>query len=95
MKMKPSRRAMIAAVVLGVVAHTFTVLSVWQSWGYFGRANVLAWIDFPVSLAYLDAEGEPLLAWSLVVGGLQWAAIAALLTIWLGSTLHPGSHRRN
>jgi hypothetical protein len=92
MSMKPSRRAVVVAVILGVIAHTLTVLSVWRSWGYFGRANVLTWIDFPVSLAYLDLDGDPMLAWSLVAGGLQWAAIAALLTITLGSTLH---RRRN
>ncbi len=92
MNMKPSRRAVVVAVVLGVIAHTLTVLSVWRSWGYFGRANVLTWIDFPVSLAYLDLDGDPMLAWSLVAGGLQWAAVAALLTISLGSTLH---RRRN
>ena len=44
-------------------------------------------MDFPVSLAFLHLEGTPMLTWSLVAGGLQWAAIAALLTIWVGSTL--------
>ncbi len=85
--MKPSRRAIVAAVLIGVTVHTLTVLSVWRSWGYFGRANVLAWIDFPVSLTYLDLEGDPMLAWSLVAGGLQWAVISALLTFMLGSTV--------
>jgi hypothetical protein len=89
--MKPSRRAVLAAVVIGVILHTVTALSVWRSWDYFGRANILVWMDFPASLAYLDLEGEPMLAWSLVAGGLQWAAIAALLTLWVGST----THRRN
>lgn len=91
-RMKPSRRAVLAAVIFGVIVHSLTVFSVWESWGYFGRANVLTWIDFPISLAYLDLDGAPLLAWSLVAGGLQWAAIASLLTIGLGSTLH---RRRN
>ena len=80
--MKPSRRAMAAAVSIGVVLHTFTVLWVWQTWGYFGRGNVLAWLDFPVSLAYLQLDGDPLLFWSVVAGGAQWALIAAGLT-WL------------
>jgi hypothetical protein len=93
MSMKPSRRAVVVAVILGVIAHTLTVLSAWRSWDYFGRANVLTWIDFPVSLAYLDLDGDPMLAWSLVAGGLQWAVIAALLTLTLGSSLH-GRHRR-
>jgi len=86
--MKPSRRAVLAAVIVGVILHTATVLFVWSSWGYFGRANVLTWIDFPVSMTYLDLEGDAMLGWSLVAGGLQWAAIAALLTLWVGSTTH-------
>ena len=86
--MRPSRRAVLAAVIIGVILHTVTALSVWQSWGYFGRANVLTWMDFPVSITYADLEGDALLGWSLVIGGLQWAAIAALLTLWVGSTTH-------
>ncbi|HEX3131412.1 MAG TPA: hypothetical protein VH394_29005 [Thermoanaerobaculia bacterium] len=86
--MKPSRRAVLAAAILGAVLHTLTALSVWRSWDYFGRANLLTWMDFPVSLGFLDLDGGRMLAWSLVAGGLQWAAIAALLTLWLGSTLH-------
>ncbi|HVG06682.1 MAG TPA: hypothetical protein VNM67_03185 [Thermoanaerobaculia bacterium] len=85
---KPSRRAVLAAVIIGVILHTLTALSVWNSWDYFGRANIVVWMDFPTSLAYLDLEGEAMLAWSLVAGGLQWAAIAALLTIWVGVTTH-------
>lgn len=92
MSMKPSRRAVLAAAILGAVLHTLTVLSVWDSWDYFGRANLLTWMDFPVSLTFLDLDGARMLSWSLVAGGLQWAAIAALLTIWVGSTLH---RRRN
>ena len=80
--MKPRRRALPGAVLVGVVLHTVTVLWVWHTWGYFGRGNVLAWLDFPVSLAYLQLDDNPLLLWSLVAGGLQWAAIAAALT-WL------------
>lgn len=91
-KMKPSRRAVLAAAILGAIFHTLTVLSVWQSWDYFGRANLVTWMDFPVSLTFLHLDGNPMLAWSLVAGGLQWAAIAALLTVWLGSTL---PRRRN
>lgn len=86
MSLKPSMRAVLAAVIIGVAVHTVTVLRAWSSWGYFGRANLLTWMDFPVSLAYLDLEGDALLGWSLVAGGLQWAAIAALLTLWVGST---------
>ena len=91
-KMKPSRRAVLAAAILAAILHTLTALSVWQSWDYFGRAGLLTWMDFPVSLAFLHLDGAPMLAWSLVAGGLQLAAIASLLTIWLGSTL---PRRRN
>jgi hypothetical protein len=43
--------------------------------------------DFPFSLAYLHLDGAPLLTWSLLAGGLQCAVIAALLSLWLGSTV--------
>lgn len=91
--MKPSRRAVLAAVIIGVLLHTVTALSVWRSWDYFGRANIIVWMDLPVSLIYLDREGTEMLAWSLTVGGLQWAAIAALLTLWVGSTTHQRNAR--
>ena len=86
--MKPSRRAVLAAVIIGVILHTATALWVWGEWGYFGRANFLVWMDFPVSLVFLELEGDSMLAWSLIAGGLQWAAIAGLLTLWVGSTTH-------
>jgi hypothetical protein len=76
----PNRAAMIA----GFLLHTVTVLGVWKTWGEFGRGNVLAWIDFPVSLAFMHLDGRPLLLWSLAAGGVQWAVIAALLTLSLG-----------
>jgi len=91
--MKPSRRAVLAAVIIGVLLHTVTALWVWRDWGYFGRANILVWMDFPVSLTFLDLDGDAMLAWSLVAGGLQWAAIAALLTLWVGSTTHQRNAR--
>jgi phosphoglycerol transferase MdoB-like AlkP superfamily enzyme len=87
MSLRPSRRAILAAMIIGLVLHTITVLLVWKTWGDFGRGNVLAWIDFPSSLAYLHLDGSPMLAWSLVLGGLQWSLIAALLTWFLGLTL--------
>lgn len=85
--MRPSRRAALAAFLIGVLLHTLTSLAVWRTWGILGRGNVLAWIDFPVSLAYLHLDGAPLLTWSLIGGGLQWGVISALLSLWLGSTL--------
>jgi hypothetical protein len=88
MSLRPSRRAVLTAVVIGVILHTITALWVWRSWDDFWRANVLSWMDFPISMTFFHLEGDALLAWSLVAGGLQWAAIAALLTLWVGSTTH-------
>ena len=58
---RPSRRAALAALIIGYLLHTVTALAVWRTWGTFGRGNVLAWIDFPVSLAYVHLDGGPLL----------------------------------
>jgi hypothetical protein len=88
MSLKPSWRAVLMAVIAGLVLHTITALSVWQSWGYLGRANVLTLMDLPVSLTFLHLDGAALLSSSLIAGGLQWAGIAALLTVWVGSTTH-------
>jgi len=84
---QPWRRAAVSAAIVGFLLHTVTALLVWRTWGSFGRGNLLAWIDFPVSLAFLHLDGAPFLSWSLLAGGLQWAAIAALLSLWLGSTV--------
>jgi hypothetical protein len=81
-----TRRAGLAALIIGCLLHTVTALAVWRTWGTLGRGNVLAWIDFPVSLAYVHLDGGPLLACSLIAGGLQWGVITALLSLWLGST---------
>ena len=83
----PSRRAAVSAFIVGFLLHTVTALLVWRTWGLLGRGNVIAWIDFPVCLAYVHLDGVPLLTWSLVAGGLQWGVIAALLSLWLGSTV--------
>jgi hypothetical protein len=81
---RPVRHAVRTALIFGVLLHTATALGVWATWGEFGRGNVLAWIDFPASLAFLHLDGTPMLLWSLVAGGLQWAIIAALLAFFLG-----------
>jgi hypothetical protein len=82
--LRPSRRAALAALAVGFLLHTATALWAWRTWGVFGRGNVVAWMDFPISLAYLHLDGRALLAWSLVAGGLQWAAVTAVLTLLLG-----------
>jgi hypothetical protein len=66
--------------------HTCAVLWVWRSWGSFGRGGVLAWIDFPASLAYLRLRGGAKIAWSLVVGGLQWGVVGAALSLLIGTS---------
>jgi phosphoglycerol transferase MdoB-like AlkP superfamily enzyme len=84
MTLRPSGRAAFKAALAAFVLHTVVALGVWKTWGEFGRGNVIAWVDFPTSLAYLHLDGTPMLLWSLAAGGLQWAAIAWLLTLSLG-----------
>lgn len=84
MTLRPSGRAALKAALAILVLHTVIALGVWKTWGEFGRGNVIAWIDFPTSLAYLHLDGTPMLLWSLAAGGLQWAVIAWLLTLSLG-----------
>jgi hypothetical protein len=79
-----SSRSSGRAAVAGFLLHAVMVLGVWKTWGEFGRGNVIAWTDFPTSLAFMQLDGTPMLLWSLLAGGLQWAAIAALLTLSLG-----------
>jgi hypothetical protein len=73
-----------AGLLAGFLLHTATVLGVWKTWGEFGRGNVIAYMDFPVSLFFMHLDGPPLLLWSLAAGGAQWAVIAWLLTLSLG-----------
>ena len=80
-----SERRALRVVLLGAfLLHTLAVLWVWRDWGGFGRGGVLAWMDFPSSLAYLRLRGGTKLAWSLAVGGLQWALIGAGLSLLVG-----------
>ena len=93
--LRPSRRAAAGRPDRAASCSTpLVALSVWQTWGSFGRGNVLAWIDFPVSLAFLHLDGTPLPALEPVAGGLQWAVIAALLSLWLGRRCGGGRARR-
>jgi hypothetical protein len=85
--LRPSGRAARIALIIGFLLHTIAALTAWFTWSSFGRGNVLAWIDFPVSVAFLHLDGRPLLLWSLLAGGLQWGAIAALLSLFLGRTV--------
>ena len=76
-----------AAAVTAVVLHSLTVFWVWRSWGYLGRANLLVWMDFPVSLVFLDWESRRMLTASLLLGGLQWAVIGYLAAALVGRSL--------
>ncbi|HZF14011.1 MAG TPA: hypothetical protein VFE33_34895 [Thermoanaerobaculia bacterium] len=81
------RRALRHAAIVVFCLHVVIALFAWRSWGRFGRGNILVWMDFPASLAFLQLTGGKLLAASLLLGGLQWAAVGALLTYLLGRTV--------
>jgi hypothetical protein len=76
-------RAAAFAAAGSLLLHGAAVLWVWHSGG-FGRVGVLAWIDFPSSLAYLRPRGGAKLAWSLLLGGMQWAVLGAGLSLLFG-----------
>lgn len=63
--------------------HAAAVLWVWHDVGL-GRAGVLAWIDFPSSLAYLRPRAGARIVWSLLLGGLQWGVLGAVLSLIVG-----------
>jgi len=83
----PMRRALRHAAIAVFCLHVVIALFAWRSWGRFGRGNILVWMDFPASLAFLQMTGGKLLAASLLLGGLQWAVVGALLTYVLGRTV--------
>ena len=82
--MKPSRRAITRAAAIGLVLHTLTALWLWWRWDVFDRGNAIALLDLPASFIYMHLDGPPLLTWSLLAGGLQWGAFAALVALLLG-----------
>ena len=93
---KPGRRTRAwqpaaIAFAASLLLHTATILWVWRSWCGFGRGGVLAWIDFPSSLAYLRSRGGAKLAWSLLIGGAQWALVGAGLSLLVGRSARPPS----
>lgn len=76
---------MAAATAIGaVVLHTAAALSIWTSWGPGARSGWLVWMDLPVSLLFAEARGGAVLAWSLVLGGLWWGVLGALLSAVVG-----------
>lgn len=66
------------------VLHTVAVLWIWGTWEVALRSGWLVWMDLPVSLLFAEARGRALLAASLVLGGLWWACLGALLTAAIG-----------
>jgi hypothetical protein len=80
----------VRAGLIGFLLHALTAAWAWRSWGYFVRGSVIAWIDFPASLVYMHRDDVEFLVASLLLGGLQWAVIAALLTLWVGTALRRG-----
>lgn len=84
MSRQARRRAAWHGLVAGFFLHTLAALWIWATWDPGIRASWLVWIDFPSALAYLGATGPRLLVASLLVGGLQWALLAALVTMLVG-----------
>lgn len=78
------------AAVAVIVLHTAVALWVWRTWGELGRSNLLVYMDFPVSLAFLHLSDRGLLTGSLLLGGLQWATVAGLLTWLVGRSARSG-----
>jgi hypothetical protein len=83
----PMRRALRHAAIAAFCLHVVVALLAWSSWGRFGRGNILVWMDFPASLAFLQLTGGKLLAATLLLGGLQWAGLGVLLTYVLGRSV--------
>lgn len=79
------RRAVRWTAASAFLLHTLAVLWIWKSWGLGLRGGWLVWMDLPVSLFYLGARDGTLLALSLALGGLQWAAAGALLSKLIAS----------
>ncbi len=85
----PLRMSTRRGLLAGFVLHTVAAAWVFLNWGPGLRGGVLAWMDFPVSLAYLSLHGRSLLIASLLIGGAWWAVLAALLSRALGALVAP------
>ena len=83
------RRALRHASVAVFLLHGAVALLAWLTWSRFGRGNLLVWMDFPASLVFLGLTGGRLVVASLLLGGLQWAAVGALLAWIVGRSARP------
>lgn len=72
------------------MAHSLLALWAWSSGLPGWRGTKLIWIDFPVSLLFLQGQDRSVLLGSLVLGGLQWGFLAAGATLVLGRLSEPG-----
>lgn len=78
------RRLVLASGLLGAVIHGLVLATVWLRWKPGTRGLVLSWIDAPFSFLWFGVGEGRMLLFSLVLGGLWWATITALLTWWIG-----------
>jgi hypothetical protein len=74
------RRVLLGCALVALALHSLAVGWNWYAWR--AEPGAHGWMvitDFPVSLLYSHRTGSDLLAWSLLVGGLQWACTGALV----------------
>lgn len=83
------RAAVRRGLAAGLLLHTVCVLWLWFHWDVALRRTILVWLDIPVSLVYLGLASGHLLATSLILGGLQWGAVAAGLSYLAGRLSQP------
>jgi hypothetical protein len=81
------KRSVIRAAVAAYLLHALAAAWAWSRWGRLGRGTVITWVDFPSSLLFLDRTDHAFLLASLLLGGLQWTLVAALLTWSLGRAM--------
>ena len=68
----------------GLLFHSVAVLAVWKGWAGGPRGLWLTWMDFPLSLLWLGAQGRELVYWTLGVGGIWWGVVSATLVYAVG-----------
>jgi hypothetical protein len=79
-----AQRASRHGAIAGLLLHSAAVLLGWSTWELGQRGLVLTWMDFPSSLLYLGFADGRILLWSLLLGGLQWALVGAVLSYGVG-----------